>query len=103
MNTDKKEILNFIKNFNGAENVFLNGCCYWFAFILLSRFGGEIKYFEILNHFVTNINGRLYDISGDVTEKYKDEIIKKWEDVEDYDPSLFNRIVRDCILKKNVE
>ena len=34
---DKAEILGFIQNFKGSKDVFLNGCCYWFAFILVWR------------------------------------------------------------------
>lgn len=44
-------------------------------------------------NFVTQIQGRLYDITGDVTEKYQ---VKPWDALDD--ELLKKRIVRDCIL-----
>jgi len=44
------------------------------------------------NHFVTEIDGRLYDITGDVTGKY--EVIP-WDE---YDGGSHRKaIIRDCI------
>lgn len=52
---DKETVLGFIKHFKGSEDVFLYGCCYWFAFILQERFGGTMMYEPIENHFVQEI------------------------------------------------
>lgn len=41
----------------------------------------------------TQIQGRLYDITGDVTEKYQ---VKPWDALDD--GLLKKRIIRDCIL-----
>lgn len=97
---DKETVLGFIKHFKGSEDVFLYGCCYWFAFILQERFGGTMMYEPTENHFVQEIGGRLYDASGDVTEKYTSEYLMFWSDMEQYDHLLYKRIVRDCIRKE---
>lgn len=89
----------FISRFHehkSTEDTFKNGCCYWFAFILYRRFlkdGAKIVYDQVANHFGTLVNGRVYDISGDVTSKYH------WEDWDSIDDSLLrDRIKRDCIM-----
>lgn len=45
------------------------------------------------NHFGTKICGRVYDITGDVTEKYR---WISWEKIDD--PSLRERVTKDCIM-----
>jgi hypothetical protein len=50
-------------------------------------------YDEAANHFGTRIKGKVYDITGDVTTKYK---WVPWESITD--SSLRARIVRDCIM-----
>lgn len=93
------EIEYFIKHFHKAsptENVtetFTCGCCYWFAYILCARFPqAKIMYDVIENHFVAEINNKLFDISGDVTDKYD---VISWES---YSDKLHKeRIIRDCI------
>ena len=92
-------VLDFIKRFqnDGTITVFTSGCCYWFARILFDRFQAEceavrIMYDPVANHFVTEIAGRLYDITGDVTlnyntvdwNQYCDEIHKQ-------------RLIKQCI------
>ena len=77
----------FIQHFTNAGNnqniieTFTCGCCYWFAYILCGRFkNAEMMYDSIINHFVVRIKDRLYDITGDVTDKYNAE---PWEDFTD--------------------
>ena len=103
-----KTILNFIDRFtsNGTRqeviDCFQNGCCYWFAYILSERFidpsltKSMIYYDEINNHFgyYDQESNRIYDITGDVTNKYNWE---PWEEVVDRDLLHVKRIVRDCI------
>lgn len=99
--TKHDEVLSFIARFtsNGRAteviDTFSCGCCYWFAHILHDRFGDQsyIVYDEIENHFATYIDGRIYDITGDVTGKYK---MLSWV-AYGFDESLRKRIVRDCI------
>lgn len=93
------EIYNFIARFTDAsptQNItetFTNGCCYWFAFILCNRFPeAKLMYDICQNHFVAKINNKLFDITGDVTEKYD---VIEWEK---YDDELHKkRLIRDCI------
>lgn len=78
------QFINHFHNISKSQNideVFTCGCCYWFARILCERFqGAKLMYDQLENHFVAKINGRLYDITGDVTEQY---IVFAWEDFED--------------------
>ena len=85
--------INELKSFNSIEDTFLNGFCYYFALMLQCRFGGEILYAPIVGHFVTRIGDRYYDVTGDVTDIYKQ--------VELYDQTLWlthKPIVEGCIL-----
>lgn len=75
--------------------VFTQGCCFWFASILCERFptNSRIMYDQVMNHFVAEIDGRLYDITGDVTDSYN---VEPWDELDD--DLLRQRIVRDCIM-----
>ena len=104
-----KTILNFIDRFTSKGkrqeviDCFQNGCCYWFAYILSERFidpsltKSMIYYDEIANHFryYDQEANRVYDITGDVTNKYNWEL--SWEEIIDKDLLHAKRIVRDCI------
>jgi hypothetical protein len=99
INNKKDLVLDFIKQFRdlGAENCFSNGMCYWFAATLRMRFNGEhchLMYAEIDNHFGCEIDGIVYDITGDVTDDYNWDF---WDKIFHEDISLYHRIVRDCI------
>ena len=76
---------------------FTCGLCWWFAYILKTRFDSEypceIVIDYIVGHFACRINGTVYDITGDVTEKYKWE---PWDDCAD--ELLKERITADCIM-----
>lgn len=78
-----------------VDEVFTKGCCFWFADILCKRFAenSRLMYDQVANHFVAEIDGRLYDITGDVTDTYKAE---SWDDLDD--DLLKARIIRDCIM-----
>ena len=94
------EVLDFISNFhkisktNDIDEVFTCGCCYWFAYILCGRFqeAAEMMYDPVINHFMVGYGGRLYDITGDVTDKYN---ATAWKDFED--ELERQRIVDYCI------
>ena len=95
-----KTIENFLSRFhyygNNINDVFTLGCCYWFALILLLRFAkedAEIMYDQVMCHFGTKINDRVYDITGDVTDRYQ---WIPWSEVDD--ELLRKRIIRDCIM-----
>lgn len=99
------DILMFIGRFstNGWEirqeviEAFTSGCCYWFAYILAARFGqqygAEIVTDYVANHFATRIGGRVYDITGDVTDNGKWEL---WSECDD--GLLKKRITEFCIM-----
>ena len=91
----------FIARFRGSETApyieeqFMNGCCYWFAFVLYTRFSGsKIMYSDHQNHFATKINGVLYDIRGAVSDP---EDYVPWEDFKSIDSSHTANLVRNCI------
>lgn len=95
-------ILNYIKQFRdlGAENCFANGMCYHFTTLLRARFGHDCKvlYDPIINHFATEIDGHIYDITGDITDnsKYK---FAYWDSYKYNDLKEAQRIYRDCIYQ----
>lgn len=95
-----EEVLNFIKAFTDfgtpVKECFTCGNCYWFAYILHSRFpGSSIVYDVVANHFACQICGKVFDITGDVTKQYHWDF---WERlIHDYDPLVISRIQRDCI------
>ena len=101
--TQHELILNYIKQFRdlGAENCFANGMCYHFTVLLRQRFCSAhcpILYDQVANHFATLIEGRIYDITGDITEN-QEYHWERWNDIHQKDPALEKRIRRDCILK----
>ena len=96
------KVNSFISRFTGQGKygqvieAFTCGCCYWFADILAKRFSNdrsEIMYDQVMNHFGTQIDGRVYDSTGDVTNDFT---WKPWKDMND--TSLVRRIERDCIM-----
>ncbi len=95
------DVLRFISMFAGCEKTFMEGMCYWFAFILTSRFDGEILYDPIMGHFLARIDGALYDVRGDVTSEYQNwtHTLSRWDEYAKNDPKHRERIVQDCILK----
>lgn len=50
--------------------VFTNGNCGNFAQALALAFSGNVIYVEEAHHMVCEIDNKLYDITGDVTDKY---------------------------------
>lgn len=101
--TKHELVLNYIKQFRdlGAENCFSNGMCFHFTVILRHRFGCggcTIMYDQVANHFATQIEGRIYDITGDITDN-PEYHWERWSDVKKSDPALAKIIRRDCILK----
>lgn len=93
------DISRFLRRFHAGNEtvneVFTQGCCFWFADILCKRFPerSRLMYDQVANHFVAEIDGRLYDITGDVTDTYK---VEPWDELED--DLLRARIIRDCIM-----
>lgn len=101
MRTADRDILDFIARFKGSEEVFLHGCCYWFARILEQRFyfDGyvvEIKYEPVEGHFIAKIRNRFYDVRGDVTEEYRGKPMYDLHELRREDSSMYRHLMRDC-------
>lgn len=96
MNDDVSRFLKRFHSSSDIDDVFTRGCCYWFSYILFCRFeksGAKIMYSSVDNHFATMIGGRVYDITGDVTDQYM------WENWENFGDSIEKkRIIRDCVM-----
>lgn len=92
----RKDVQSFIKNFSEAQDTFLYGCCYWFAFILKERFGATIYYDPIDNHFVAKIGRSFYDVSGEV----HGENYMPWDEYEAFDAFSYRSVVKHCIRKE---
>lgn len=99
----KDEILQFINDFKkldlSIEILFMEGYCYWFAFILKERFNGDIWYFPIENHFITKIGNSFYDICGEINMDNREKPYN-WDEFKKYEPINSKVIERDCILKQ---
>lgn len=95
-----EDILKFIAGFKdkGVIECFTSGYCYWFAYILMTRFcklEPDIMYDPVVGHFITRIKGTDFDVTGDVSGKYHPFL---WErDSKAYE---YSRVFKDCILKK---
>jgi len=93
------KVLEFIRKFKfkygkELEYIFTSGNCYYFAVILKERFDGEIYYLPVANHFICKISKDYYDITGIAT---MNEQPYKWSEFKQFDESLYNRIIRDCV------
>ena len=102
---DKKEIIDFIENFKyrgGIENkqsieiFFLEGNCYWFAFILRERFSElDLFYDPVEGHFYAGDGDVFYDWLGMYTKPMLPNIIKL-SVINTTDPVWYERILCDC-------
>lgn len=92
-------IENFKKGFDKKylENVFLNGNCFHFALILEGMFeNAEIIYDLDLNHFLTDINGKIYDITGRTERPLNWE---SWETISENEDGEWSELIKDCVYK----
>ena len=99
-----KDVENFISQFRTYDEsgdvrlTFLNGMCYWFAYIIAGRFPGmELVYEPVDCHWLATADGHYYDIRGDVTRLYSDG---RQFYSEEYALEI-NSIVEGTILKIN--
>ena len=91
------KIVKFISRFRGSEDTFLHGCCYWFAHILMVRFGLEVVYEPVEGHFLARgCNGKFYDIRGDVTSNYAGLEVYTLTWLKSNEPTWYKHIMRDC-------
>ena len=95
----KSVVESFLKRFHSSENiddVFACDCCFWFAAVLFGRFirdGATIMYDKETERFGTRIKDVVYDITGDVTDKYQ---WTPWESIDD--SPIRDRIIREHIM-----
>lgn len=94
------QIEKFITLFDNDEK-YMNGLCYWFAYILKGRFPqGEIWYDQIENHFYYVIEHIAYDVRGIVNLPIT---AKRWDEYENYDSLDYQRVVKYCVLKEGIK
>ena len=99
-------VLRFIEEFKRFDTgqvtrTFTNGYCYWFAFILHNRFpDSEIVYYSAGNHFACKIRDRIFDITGDITNK--NLFFESWEEFKKTNLLESIRITRYCITKTGI-
>lgn len=90
-------IRDFATDFTRSNEPFMNGFCYHFAVILRDLFDGEVWYNPIDNHYVTKINGDLYDARG-VIQSNLDSYVP-WEEYKKEDPLHAERLMQYCVYK----
>ena len=69
------EFINEVKRTSTFSNpiyTYTHGLCLDFAKILAEKFSGQVLLIPEFNHFVCMVNDHLYDITGNVTNQYKD-------------------------------
>lgn len=98
------KFINHFTNYGKSEQVidcFTKGNCYYFAICLSERFYNEVSwcryvYDPIANHWACDINGRIYDITGELTDT--DNFVD-WIDFVNTtcDEPYFNRLYENCI------
>ena len=105
-----QEVLDFIAYFKGAESTFLNGCCWWFAYILQERFSDHgylvgIFHEPVEGHFVARFipdnsdpeaEEYFFDIRGDVTNLYRDKYLESMWLMSLHEERRYARLMRDC-------
>lgn len=96
----------FIRDFKCFDSgevtrTFTNGYCYWFAFILHTRFpDSQIMYYAVGNHFACKIRDRIFDITGDITDKH--QFFEPWDEYKKLDPLETSRIIKYCVDKTGI-
>lgn len=89
------EILNFIKRRFSDNCNWLDGNCYYFSLILLSRFPDGKIYYDVINgHFIYGIDNKFFDWSGEILP---DGYLVEWNKFKEYESLQYEIIVRDCI------
>lgn len=94
-----EEIERFIEGMRneGTVRVFTEGYCYWFAWMLAGRFGGDLMYNPVLGHFcMRDGSGAMWDVTGMVADD------GRWQEWWLYvlnEPLDAERVRRYCIEK----
>jgi len=100
------EFIDLFKEYENNDvlvNTFTQGFCYWFAFILKTRFKDSEIYYNTEDHFMIKLNDKLYDITGDCTDNWNNNCLYLWNDFIIKYPNESKCIIRDVIEKKNTK
>ena len=112
-----KDVEEFITYFDGTQDNFLYGNCYWFATILKARFQNfypdvDIVYNQIDNHFAVmiapdSIVAFLFDASGYIgrywEDGYDNSHWQRWDTYRTIEPLDAARVYRDCVWHMSEE
>jgi len=102
-----REVEEFISYFDGTQDNFLHGNCFWFAVILKERFNPwyvcNIMYNPVDNHFAAYIHGMLFDAGGLRPEQCPFDGWRLWEKFEKEEYIEARRIYRDCVYHMTPE
>ena len=103
----RPSINQFIENFQKGHDInalietFTNGNCYHFATILHNIYSeGRIIYAPIEGHFMLELWGRYFDITGEVSLEHTPPL---YMDEECNDKLLYERLLRDCVYKLSLK
>lgn len=69
-NMSIEEVIEDFKGYEVDDSLkltFTDGYCYDFAYMLQRLFGGDIVY-NMIDHYLLHVNGKFYDITGEVPE-----------------------------------
>lgn len=80
------DILNFLKELKSSyhknEMIYTRGSCFRLFSILKTIFSGAVPYYSGLDgHWIVKIEGKFYDINGEINLNYV--IDKKYEEITD--------------------
>jgi hypothetical protein len=92
-------INNFKKDsevFENIEYLFTNGYCYHFAVILKDLFHGEIAHDFVDNHFMLKLDGKYFDITGEVFPN--ERCVELFDEIDDY--IYKERLIKQCVYKE---
>lgn len=99
-----EEFIKDFKSFGTSKEIidcFTKGYCYWFAYILKTRFPKGDIYYNMIDHFVFKYNDKLYDITGDCTILWNNEYLIAWNELleKEKGSSYLNSLFQNTILK----
>lgn len=102
----RRTVISYLNRYTGngsrgqVIDCFMNDCSARLALDLCQRFHpAEMMYCEDANHFGACIGGRVYDITGDVTDRYQ---WGAWSAFASREPERAAEIYRDRVLLEPV-
>ncbi len=101
MHKSTDEILDFLNRRFSTDCHWMDGNCFWLAFILVQRFTFlEIYYLPITGHFVAlDIDDLVYyDFEGAHNVSDLDEPFLSWDSIKKTDIKYYQQLLRDCVF-----